>query len=207
MVIGANLTTVIIGHVGAEFTAANSIATVVNGVIMNLFFGISSSSSVITGNVVGEGNYEKAYQYGLGYIIIGVLLGIVGGVLLFLIKTPIIGIYKVSEETKLYSSQMINVMAFMIVFQMLEHILTKGVLRGGGDTRFLIVGDTVFAYVVAAPLGALAAFIWGWPCWAIFMMLRMDQVCKCILCGWRFLSKRWIKVVTIKGADVAGVEL
>lgn len=205
MVVGANLVTVIIGHVGAGFTAANSIASVVNNVIMNLFFGISSSSSVITGNLVGEGDYEKAYKYGKGYLIIGIILGIVGGAVLYVIKMPIINIYNVSESTRVYASQMINVLVFMLVFQLLEHTLTKGILRGGGDTRFLIVGDTVFAYVVAAPLGALAAFVWGWPCWAIFMMLKMDQVCKCILCAFRFFSRKWIKDVTVKDTDIASV--
>lgn len=207
MVLGMNLTTVIIGHVGAEFTAANSISNVVNSVIMNLFFGISSSSSVITGNVVGEGNYKKAYDYGIGYLMIGVVLGVVGGILLFFIKMPIINIYNVSDATKLYASQMITVMSFTMVFQLLDHVLTKGILRGGGDTRFLIFGDTIFAYVVAAPLGALSAFVWGWPCWAIFLMLKMEQVCKCILCGWRFFSKRWVKDVTVKGADISAAEI
>ena len=34
-----------------------------------------------------------------------------------------------------------NAIAFIVVFQSMNSILTKGVLRGGGDTKFLMVAD------------------------------------------------------------------
>ena len=207
MVVGANLSTIIIGHVGAEFTAANSIANVVNNAIFSFFFGISSAATVITGNLIGEGRYRDSYSYGVGFLALSVIVGVGGGLILQLIKWPIIHIYDVSDTTQRYASQMINVMSLILFVQMMEHTLTKGILRGGGDTRFMILADTIFAYIVGAPLGYLAAFVLGAPCWAIYLALRSETFCKVALCLWRFLSKRWIKDVTVKGADVENVVL
>ncbi len=48
-----------------------------------------------------------------------------------------------------------------MVFRSVNSILTKGVLRGGGDTRFLMVADVLFLWIVAVPLGYLAGLVWG----------------------------------------------
>ena len=40
-------------------------------------------------------------------------------------------------------------------------MLTKGVLRAGGDTRFLMAGDILFLWVASLPLGMLAGFVHG----------------------------------------------
>lgn len=196
MVVGNNLITIIIGHVGSAFVAANSIATVVTNVVTNLFFGVSNASSIVTGNTIGAGKYREAYQNGITFLTIGFLFGVFGAIVMFFVKMPIINIYNVTEETKLYASQMLIVIALMLPAQVLDHMLTKGILRGGGDTRFLIVGDTVFAYCASAPLGYLAAFVWGLPIWAIYLCLKADTVLKCIMCLWRYFSKKWIKDVT-----------
>lgn len=105
--------------------------------------------------------------------------------------------YNVIDQTKDYANQMLLVIAFMLVFQIMEGLLTKGVLRGGGDTRFLIVGDTIFIWIASIPLGYLAAFVWNLPVWGIYICLRADQILKCFLCLGRFFSKKWIKDVTV----------
>jgi Na+-driven multidrug efflux pump len=45
--------------------------------------------------------------------------------------------------------------AVMVVSQSTQAVLTKGILRGGGDTRFIMLADVLFLWVLSIPLGAL----------------------------------------------------
>jgi putative MATE family efflux protein len=198
MVLGGNLIAVIIGHIGTVMTAANAIAATVSNVVTNLFFGLSSAATILTGNTIGAGRKEDAYLQGKTYYALALLVGAVGGIILYLLQDPIISIYKVSGETREYTAQMCTVLCCMMPLLLLDHLLTKGTLRGGGDTKFLMFADTAFAYLVAAPLGALSAFVFHAPVWVIYLCLKSDYICKTILCSWRFFSKKWIKDVTVQ---------
>ena len=48
----------------------------------------------------------------------------------------------------------------VVIFMMTGSILTKGVLRSGGDTCFLMVADILFLWLVSVPLGALSGLVW-----------------------------------------------
>lgn len=197
MIIGNTLITVVIGHIGTAMTAANSIASTVNNVVTNLFFGLSNASTILIGNDIGAGRKEEAYMEGKTYYALAIIVGVVGGVVLYLLQDPIISIYNVSDLTRSYTAEMCTVLCCLMPLFLLDHLLTKGTLRGGGDTKFLMFADTVFAYLVAAPLGALAAFYWNAPIWVIYLFLKSDFICKTVVCSIRFFSKKWIKDVTV----------
>ena len=76
-----------------------------------------------------------------------------------------------------------------IVFNYADEI---SVLRGGGDTRFLVFADLVFVWLLDVPLGYLAGLVWGLPPFWVFVCLKLDVICKTFLCLWRLLSARWI---------------
>lgn len=198
MVVGHNLVTIIIGHVGMEMTAANSIATNVNNVVSQIFFGLSSAASVLTGNTIGAGHKDRAYLQGKTYYALAIIIGIVGALVLKLLQDPIISLFEVGETTRIYTKQMCNVLCCILPLMLVDHLMTKGVLRGGGDTKFLMIADTVFSYVVAAPLGLLTAYVLEAPVWVIFLGLKSDVFCKVALCTWRFISKKWIRDVTVQ---------
>ena len=75
-----------------------------------------------------------------------------------------------------------------------------GVLRGGGDTRFLLISDTTTMWLVSIPLGALAAFVLNLPPFWVFICLHADQIVKAVWCIFRLRSGKWIK--KIRGADL-----
>lgn len=39
--------------------------------------------------------------------------------------------------------QLMDALSLIVIFRSANSILTKGVLRGGGDTRFLVAADTL----------------------------------------------------------------
>lgn len=84
-----------------------------------------------------------------------------------------------------------------VIFQSTNSILTKGVLRGGGDTRFLMIADILFLWVLSIPLGAAAGLLWNWSPFVIYLCLRSDQIVKAIWCIFRLKSGKWIKKIKV----------
>lgn len=195
LTLGNNMTTVIIGHIGTSFVTANAITAVVVQISTVCIQGISSSSAVIIGNTLGTGNKKKAYEQGVTFLMLGIIVGIVGGITIVLISPLMLTLYNVTEETKVITSQLMVAIALIVVFQTIGSLMTKGVLRGGGDTRFLMIADVVFLWLLSAPLGAMAAFVWGGSPFWIYVCLKCDHIAKSLLCIWRFRTKKWLKVV------------
>ncbi len=200
--IGNQLVTVIVGHCGALFTAANSIANQVSLVLHALFIGVASSSSTLVGNAVGAGEYQRAYDESKAFLILCTLLGVVSAVLLTALQTPILSVFKVADETVVYARQMLTIQAFLLIITPAAAGLSKGILRGGGDTKFLIFGDTIATYIMV-PFGVLVAFVFDSPIWLIYLVLKLDMVGRFIVCFARFRSKKWIRNVTLDGAQQA----
>jgi len=195
LALGNNAVSMVMGQIGESFVAANSVTTVVQQLSSVLTQGISNASGIITGHTMGQGDYKKAQRQGYTFLIMGGLIGLLASGIIFALRTPIIGFYEVSPEAKEIAYELMNAIMIIIVFQSMSSILTKGVLRAGGDTRFLMVGDILFLWIASVPLGALAALVLHWPAFWIYTFLKIDQVIKCVWCFFRLRSGKWLKKI------------
>ena len=90
---------------------------------------------------------------------------------------------------------MMYAVAIMVVFQTVQGVLTKGVLRNGGDTKFLMLADVLFLWLASIPLGYLTGIALKWPAFWVCCALKIDWAIKSIWCVFRLKSKKWIRVV------------
>jgi putative MATE family efflux protein len=192
---GNNVVAMIMGRIGANFVSANAITTVTQQLSTVLIQGVSQSGVIITGHTLGEGEIEKAQQQGYTFFGIGALLGLVAGGFIILISKTVINCYNITAETETIAAQLMLAIGIIIFFQSTNSILTKGVLRGGGDTKFLMLADILFLWVASIPLGALAGIVWGLPPFWIYTFLKIDQIIKAVWCVFRLHSGKWIKKI------------
>ncbi len=195
LALGNNAVAMIMGRIGKAFVAANSVTMVVQQLSSVLTQGVSNASGIITGHTMGEGDFQKAQREGYAFLWMGFLIGCIAALVIFLLRHPIINYYQVSVEAKAIAFELMNAILFIIVFQSMNSILTKGVLRAGGDTTFLMAGDILFLWIASIPLGALAGLVFHLPPFWIYTFLKIDQIIKCVWCIFRLKSGKWLKKI------------
>lgn len=195
LALGNNAVAMIMGRIGSAFVAANSVTMVVQQLSSVLTTGISNASGIITGHTMGEGDYNKAQRQGYTFLIMGGIIGVFAALVILVLRGPIIGYYNVSPEAKEIAWDLMNAILFIVIFQSMNSILTKGVLRAGGDTKFLMAGDILFLWVASVPLGALAGLVFHWPAFWVYTFLKIDQIIKCVWCYFRLKSGKWLKKI------------
>ena len=137
------------------------------------------------------------------FLLLGLAIGAAAGGIIFLISGPMVGFYDVEAGTKDIALQLMDALSLIVIFRSANSILTKGVLRGGGDTRFLVAADTLTMWCFAIPLGALAGLVLHLPAFWVFLLLHIDQIIKAVWCVFRLKSGKWVKTIHGAGAETS----
>lgn len=193
--LGSNLVSIILGHMVAAVVAANAICQVIDRLFTVVIQGIANASSIVTGHTIGKGDTERAMQQGYTFYLLSVAFGLIAVVMVLACGPLTIRVYSLNEETVIITEQMMRAYAVIVFFQCIQSVMTKGVLRGGGDTKFLMKADILFMWLVSIPLGCIGGLVLGWPAWLTILCLRIDYVIKSVWCVTRLKSGKWIRSV------------
>ncbi|MGL4343637.1 MAG: MATE family efflux transporter [Cellulosilyticaceae bacterium] len=200
--VGSTMIGVVVGHLGTQVVAANSINTVIFQLVTVFIFGVGNAAATIIGNTIGEGKLKQTKEYADTILVFSVLLGFMAAGVTYVISPMMINLYNVTQETKMIAMEIAKVTAFIVIFKALAVNALVGILRGGGDTQFVFINDLIFMWLVAVPFGFMAAFWWELSIPMIFLILRSDEILKVISSLIRIKSGKWIKDVTVATMDV-----
>lgn len=193
---GSTMISIIIGRLGTETVAANSISNVVFNFVTVFIFGLSNATAVIIGNTIGEGRNEKAKEYARTIGVLSILMGIMSAGVIQIIKPMVVDFYNVSALTKSIAIDLMSVTSIIVIFQSLGINLMMGVLRGGGDAKFVLINDIIFMWIVAIPLGFVSAFVLKLPVAMVFFIVKSDEIIKSIISVVRVLNGKWVRNLT-----------
>ena len=196
--VGISVVSSVLGHIGADVSAANAIVASADQLITIPKMGMAGAAGVIIGNTVGEGDRERARREGAAYSFIGTILGLLASGVYLLLRKPYISLYSIDPGTVDLAMQFFMMYVIMSPLQTLSYTLSKGVLRAGGDTKFLLWGDIILLWAISIPLGWLGAFVWHLPIFWTYFLLKMEYGLKSIICLIRFLTGKWIREVNVE---------
>lgn len=199
--LGGNMVSVVMGHMGSTVVAANSICQVIDRLFTVVIGGVANASSIVTGHTIGQGDEERAQLQGNTFYLLSVGFGGLSALLMLFFGPMTIGVYKLNAETIAVTQEMMRIYAVIVFFQCIQTVMTKGVLRGGGDTRFLMVADILFMWLVSIPLGAAGGLVLGWSAAVTVLCLRADYLIKAVWCMQRLHSGKWIHRVNKMQAE------
>lgn len=189
---------VILGHLGNDAVAANSIVTVVRNLSSTFCFAVASAGGILLGNVMGEGKLEKAKEYASQVMRMTVITGLAGAVILIACM-PLVRKFasaSLSETAMGYLRVMLWINTYYIMGGAVNTSLIAGVFRAGGDTRFGLICDTIDMWCYAVPLGFFAAFVLKLPVLWVYFLLCTDEFVKWPWVIKHYRSGKWARNIT-----------
>ncbi len=190
----------IYGRIGTEALAAVNILSNVDNVAFTLFAGIANATAVLVGNKIGAGEQREAYRYGARSIGLNAGLGVIVGALVVALRVPILSLYRVSPAASEAAYRLLTILGLLLWLRMVNMVVIVGILRGGGDVRFLLALDGCTIWVVGVPLAALGGLVLRLPVHWVYLMVMAEEAAKWGLGLWRFFSRRWIHDLTQAGS-------
>ena len=141
----------------------------------------------------------KSYAKTLQLMFVGI--GVCTSTLLFLLRVPIVNLYAaispdISPETCQMALDFILVLCvtgFGTAYQM---PVATGIIRGGGDAKFVLINDLISIWGIVLPVSCLAAFVFKLPPVVVIACLNADQVFKCGAAGIKVNRYTWMKKLT-----------
>ena len=195
---GFTMFSVIMGHLGDDAVAANSIANIVKNIIACVCLGIGTGSGIIVGNELGIGNLEQARNYGRKLCTIAWIAGVISGIFLLLCSPFILNFAdNLSDQAHQYLHTMLYICAYYMIGKSINSTVVAGIFCSGGDTRFGFLCDIVTMWIIIVPIGMLSAFVWKLPVLVVYFLLNLDEFVKLPAVYRHYKQYKWVKNLTI----------
>ncbi len=194
--VGFTSYTAIMGHMGVDAAAANSVSSVVRDLICCACNGVGSAAGIIVGNALGAGDMEKGKVYGIKLKNLSYVIGFVSLALVLLLTPLVVRMVLLTDTARSYLIGMMCIMAVYMIGRCVNTVTINGVLDGGGDTLFDMYSLAVCMWGIAIPLALLGAFLFHWPVLCVYACTCLDEVGKIPWVMLRFRKHRWVQNLT-----------
>ena len=194
---GFTMYSVIMGHLGTDAVAANSIANIVKNLIASLAMGIGNGGAIIVGNELGAGKLEKAKLYGGKLCRIAVISGICSGIFLLAVSPAVLTVSDLSPTAEEYLKWMLVMCSYYMIGKYVNGTTISGIFCAGGDSRFGFLCDTITLWCFTVPAGFITAFVLKMPVLFVYFIINLDEIVKLPTVYRRYKKYRWLKDLTI----------
>lgn len=193
---GITMYSVIMGHMGSDATAANSIASIVRSMIASLCWGIAAGVSIVIGGTLGRNELEKAKKLGSKYVKLSIVIGVGSGIVILMLIPLVMHLVTLSEQATYYLKFMLFMAAYYIIGNSLNSTIISGIFPAGGDTKFGMVCDLITLWLVIVPIGMLAAFVFHAPVLVVAFILTLDEFVKIPAVYLHYIKYQWVCNIT-----------
>lgn len=190
------LQTVILGHMTAAAIAANSAASTLFLLVKSTAVGAASTASVLIGKTIGTGNIPLVKHYSRVMQRMFVVIGLASGLLLFLIRIPVMSLYDLSPEAMDMMDTFLVILSVVCVGMSYQMPTNNGIIRGGGNAMFVVRMDLVSIWMIVIPLSFVMAFVVKASPAVVVCCLNADQIFKCVPAFLESHYGNWIRKLT-----------
>lgn len=188
--------TAVMGHLGPDAAAGNSIAAVVRDLLCCLCNGFCGASAILIGNELGAGRLETGRRYGDRVFVLAFVVGF-ACTLLTLACIPILSrTMKLTPQAHEYMVGMFVILSVYMIGRSFCTMVINGIFTAGGDTRFDVYSLLVAMYGIALPCAFLGAFHLGWPVLACYACTCLDEVGKIPWVCLHYRRYQWVRNIT-----------
>lgn len=188
----------ILGHMGDDIVAANAVAIMVVNIGAIASRGFAGATTIVVSMSLGANNIEGAREYGKRMLGITIFVALIGCALMMIIRPFAMNFYadKLSETAVSYLGTMMIMTTWRLVGEGINTCLICGCFRGGGDSKFGLVMDTISMWCVAVPLMAVAAYVFKLPPLIVYLVMTLDEYYKMPFVFIHYKKGKWLKNIT-----------
>lgn len=190
------LYSVILGHMGSDAVAANSIASIVKSMVQCVIRGVSAGAGILVGNLLGANELEKAKNYGGRITRISILIGVVTGTILIILSPFVSHVAPMSDTAREYLQFMMVVLGFNLMGQSVNTTVLDGIFCAGGDAKFDMIGNLGAMWCFSVPLGFITAFVFHAPVWLVYIIISLDEIVKLPAVYKHYKKYVWVRNIT-----------
>ncbi len=200
------LQTAILGNISDDAMAANAAASTFYQYLKVVITALSNVSASLIGNAIGgvsaraasgkPKNFSPVREQARTLAVIDILAGVVLGVILFVLRKPILSMYQLSDTALKLSDHILLILSVVMVGMSYQMPVSNGILQAGGDIRFIMTLNLISVWLIVMPLSFLGAFVWKWPVELVVIAIQSDQIFKCLPVFLRFHGYKWIRELT-----------
>ena len=188
--------TAIMGHLGADSAAANSVAAVVRDLMCCLCNGVAGAAGILIGNELGAGRLETGRRYGDKLALLSFGIGLVCTATILAAIPVAEHFIELSDTARHYMRGMFAILSVYMIVRSVCTVVINGIFSAGGDTLFDVYSLVVCMWCVALPCAFAGAFLFHLPVLAVYACTCLDEVGKI---PWVLLHHRrykWVRDLT-----------
>lgn len=187
---------VIMGHLGEDIVAANSVVNTVRQLGSVLCFGMAYGGAIVVGKYMGAGDMAVAERNASRLARVTIFSGVLGAVLLICLYPVLPYIADLNETAAHYRNILLFINAYSLIGASINTVLICGIFRAGGDSKFGFVADIINMWCISVPLGLLAAFVFKLPPLWVYFILFLDEFEKMPFVIHHYFKKGWLRNIT-----------
>ncbi len=187
---------VIMGHLGEDIVAANSVVNTVRQLGSVLCFGMAYGGAIVVGKYMGAGDMAVAERNASRLARVTIFSGVLGAVLLICLYPVLPYIADLNKTAAHYRNILLFINAYSLIGASINTVLICGIFRAGGDSKFGFVADIINMWCVSVPLGLLAAFVFKLPPLWVYFILFLDEFEKMPFVIHHYFKKGWLRNIT-----------
>lgn len=193
---GVTMYSVIMGHLGSDAVAANSIASIVRSMVASLCWGIASAVGIVLGQMLGNGELDEAKRLGGKYVRLSIWIGVGSGIVILALMPLVTGAITLTLAAQRYLKWMLVMAAYYIIGNSLNSTIISGIFPAGGDTKFGMICDLITLWCVIVPLGMISAFVIKAPVLVVAFILTLDEFVKIPAVYKHYMKYEWVRNIT-----------
>ena len=194
--LGMTVFKIVYGRMGTSALAAVNIAEAVMNLMFVAFIGSATGAAVITGKTIGEGNIDEARRGGRKITRLAVAEGILFGLIAASFSGILPSGFNVDEAIKSDAMKIIIVFSVFLPFKSYNMHTIVGIFRGGGDTLYAALTETLGVWGVGVSLAFFTGLYLGLPVYVVYLFVSFEEILKTIFASTRVISGKWLHDLT-----------
>lgn len=190
---GENVYVSIYGHMSTSSGAAMTLMNPIVIMLIGALCGLSQAAGIIVGKLLGNKDYDEAYSASKKLIFYGFVGSVILSIVVALTASFYVQIYQVEETVRALTIQILWAFALVAPFKVLNMILSVGIIRSGGKTKYVMIVNIIGTWAIGVPLGLLSAFVWNLSIPYVYFLLSLEECVRFGLSLVVFHRKNWMQ--------------